>query len=128
MQPTSPLVFTVDQAPTEDWNRAENIAIVENQGFDDDGNNPSAEENVPTNGAPVANNAGLYPSQRRGWNGFSQRRINTSHDIKPNSHFGWTPLGKTWVDMFSSSVPCSVVTGRADPSDVSCAAIGELIR
>ena len=100
VQPTSPSMRSGDQAPTDDRNRAEDIAIVENQGFDVDDDNRPAEENVPTNSGPVANDAGLYPGQKWGWNGFDQRRINTPHDAKPSFHDGWTPLGKTWLDIF----------------------------
>jgi hypothetical protein len=66
VQPASPLMGPEDQAPTDNRNRAKDIAIDENQGFDVDNDNQPAEENAPTNDAPVADDGRLYPGQRWG--------------------------------------------------------------
>ena len=42
-------------------NRAEDIALIENQGFDVDDDNRPADENVPTENGPAAADDGLYP-------------------------------------------------------------------
>ena len=81
-------------------NRAEDIALIENQGFDVDDDNRPADENIPTENGPAAADDGLYPGQKWGWSGIDQRRVQFPTDVLPGFHKDWTPKGKTWLEIF----------------------------
>ena len=56
-------------------NRAEDIALVRNLGFEVDDDNEPAPENVPEAGAPPVNGGALLEGQEWGWDGIDRRAM-----------------------------------------------------
>ena len=54
-------------------NRAEDIALVRNQGLEVDDDNDPAPENIPDLASPRTPNASLYNDQEWGWDGIDRR-------------------------------------------------------
>ena len=91
----------IDDSIFHAGNTAEDIAVVENQGFDVDDDNRPAEENVPVPNGPTADpNDGLYPGQKWGWDGIDYRKVNVPKDNEPGFVGDWNLWGKTWLDVF----------------------------
>ncbi len=80
-------------------NRAEDIALVCNLGLEVDDDIQPAPKNVPEgNQPPMTTN--LYAGQTWDWDGINQWEvvINTKNDASFEN--GWTPVGKSWMDIF----------------------------
>lgn len=43
---------------------------------------------------------GLFPGQRWRWDGIDKRALVTESKKAPEFEQGWTPLGKSWMDVF----------------------------
>jgi hypothetical protein len=81
-------------------NRAEDIANVRGQGFEVDDDNDPAPENVPAlwDEAPAVND--LYEGQSWGWDGIDRRIVSGGNYNEPSFPNGWTPQGKSFLDLF----------------------------
>jgi hypothetical protein len=89
---------------------AEDIAMVRNQGFDVDDDNEPVPENVPTDDGPtVDDNNGLYEDQTWGWDGIDRRANNGGYE-EPSFTNGWTPINKSFLDLFLHAVPYTWLT------------------
>ena len=87
-------------------NRAEDIALVRNMGFEVDDDNEPAPENVPAANAPRPNGAALYEGQEEGWDGIDCRAM-TQGSLYNNPKFthDWTPQGKSYAEIFLHVFP-----------------------
>ena len=84
-------------------NSAEDIAMVRNQGLDVDDDNAPAPENDPNiagNNTPAATNNGLFPGQKWGWDRLDRRKTAGIIDVDASFATGWSPLGKTYYEIF----------------------------
>ena len=89
---------------------AEDIAIVRNQGFDVDDDNEPVPENVPTDDGPtVDDNNGLYDGQSWGWDGIDRRANNGGYEV-PSFSNSWTPIDKSFLDLFLHALPYTWLT------------------
>jgi hypothetical protein len=87
-------------------NRAEDIALVRNMGFEVDDDNEPAPENVPTNNAPRPNGGNLYEGQEWGWDGIDRRAMmQGSMYNDPKFTNDWTPQGKDYIEIFLHLFP-----------------------
>ncbi|MBM4179814.1 MAG: hypothetical protein FJ211_10875, partial [Ignavibacteria bacterium] len=87
-------------------NNAEDIARVRAEGFEVDDDNDPAPENVPQLwDAPRLTDAGLYEGQRWGWNGIDRRVTEGGNYNGPSFANGWTPIGKTYMEIFLHLFP-----------------------
>ncbi len=81
--------------------RAEDVALVRNQGLEVDDDNEPAPENIPTNYAnEVPLTTSLYPGQRWGWDGIDQREVAIQTKNGAGFENGWSPAGKSWMEVF----------------------------
>ena len=91
--------------------QAEDIALIRNLGFEVDDDNMRAEENILDPDTPIPDeNEGLYPSQIWAWRGIDQRRISTPSDVQPGFHHGWSPCGKSFLEIFRMLFPMEWLT------------------
>ena len=87
-------------------NRAEDIALVRNMGFEVDDDNDPAPENVPAANAPRPNGAALYEGQECGWDGIDRRAMmQGSMYNDPKFTNDWTPQGKSYAEIFLHVFP-----------------------
>jgi hypothetical protein len=89
-------------------NRAEDIALVRDMGFEVDDNNKPAPENIPTLfGAPAPVVGGdLFDGQTWGWDGIDRRAIlRGSMYNGPTFANEWSPNEKSFVDIFIHFFP-----------------------
>jgi hypothetical protein len=86
-------------------NRAEDIAKVCGQGFEVDDDNDQAPENVPAlwDEAPAVND--LYEGQSWSWDGIDRRIVSGGNYNEPSFPNGWTPQGKSFLDLFLHFFP-----------------------
>ena len=85
-------------------NRAEDIALVRNMGFEVDDDNEPAPENVPAANAPRPNGATLYEGQEWGWDGIDRRAMmQGSLYNDPKFTNDWSPQGKSYAEICTSS-------------------------
>jgi hypothetical protein len=81
--------------------RAEDIARVHNKGFEVDDDNHPAPENVPgLFDAPLIVDSGLFEGQSWGWDGIDHRQTAGGGYNKPSFCQGFTPIGKTYLELF----------------------------
>ena len=86
-------------------NRAEDIARVRDEGHEVDDDNEPAPENIPAAGS-TTNNGGLKEGQSGGWNGVDRMSVETGEVKKmPSFADGWTPQGKTYLEIFLHMLP-----------------------
>ena len=81
-------------------NRAEDIAIVRGQGFEVDDDNEPAPENVPAIWDERRPDSDLYEGQSWGWDGIDRRIVAGGNYNEPSFPNGWTPQGKSFLDLF----------------------------
>ncbi len=84
--------------------RAEDIAIVCNQGFNVDDDDEPVPENIPSPDAPLPVSHGLYEGQTWGWDGIDRRANNGGYE-EPSFANLWTPAGKSYLDLFLHALP-----------------------
>ena len=88
-------------------NRAEDIALVRNMGFEVDDDNDPAPENVPDASAPPVNGGALLEGQEWGWDGIDRRAmLQGSMYNGPSFTNDWSPKGKPFIDIFLHCFPC----------------------
>ena len=86
-------------------NRAEDIARVRDEGHEVDDDNEPAPENIPAAGS-TTNNGGLKEGQSWGWNGVDRMSVEAGEVKKmPSFADGWTPQGKTYLEIFLHMLP-----------------------
>lgn len=84
--------------------RAEDIAMVRNQGFDVDDDDEPVPENIPPPDAPLPVDNGLYEGQTWGWDGIDRRANNGGYE-EPSFANSWSPAGKRYIDLFLHALP-----------------------
>jgi hypothetical protein len=89
-------------------NRAEDIALVRNMGFEVDDNNKPAPENIPADDAPPVNGGALLlEGQEWGWDNIDRRAmLQRSMFNGPSFTNDWFPKGKPFIDIFLHCFPC----------------------
>jgi len=87
-------------------NNAEDIARVRAEGFEVDDDNDPAPENVPAlwDVAPVGN-GDLFEGQSWGWDGVDRRVTAGGNYDEPSFANSWTPIGKTYLEIFLHFLP-----------------------
>ena len=88
-------------------NRAEDIALVRNMGFEVDDDNDPAPENVPDANAPPVNGGVLLEGQEWGWDGIDRRAMLQGAMYNgPSFTNDWSPKGKPFIEIFLHFFPC----------------------
>ena len=92
-------------------NRAEDITNARGQGFEVDDDNDPAPEDVPdaSDAAPAAHD-NLYEGQSWGWDGIDRRVVVGRNYNEPSFPNGWTPQGKSFLDLFLYFFPMTWFT------------------
>jgi hypothetical protein len=85
-------------APT--GNRAEDIAAVRNQGLAVDDDNEPAPENISDANTQSINITQPKEGQTWGWDGIDRRVVAGANNSKPTFKDGWSPMGKTFLEVF----------------------------
>ena len=95
----------IDESVFGAGNRAEDIALVRNQGLAVDDDNDPAPENVPLPNAPAPNGSVLYDDQTWEWDGID--RMTSAYPDKPDASFkkGWSPRDKSYMEIFLHCLP-----------------------
>ena len=87
-------------------NRAEDIARVRAEGFEVDDDNDPAPENVPGFiDVPPVVDGGLFEGQSWGWDGIDRRQTAGGGYDEPSFPHGFTPIGKTYLQLFMHFFP-----------------------
>jgi hypothetical protein len=88
-------------------NRAENITLIQNLGFEVDNDNKPAPKNIPTNNGPrLAPGRVLFEGQEWGWDRIDQRaKIGGLMYNGPTFTDSWSPQDKSFVDIFLCLFP-----------------------
>jgi hypothetical protein len=81
-------------------NRAEDIALVQGQGFEVDDNNDPAPENIPALWDEVSVAHDLYEGQSWGWVGIDRHFVAGGTYNEPLFPHNWVPQGKFFLDFF----------------------------
>ena len=88
-------------------NRAEDIALVRNMGFEVDDDNDPAPENVPDANAPPVNGGVLLEGQEWGWDGIDRRAMLQGAMYNGSTFTNdWSPNGKSFSEIFLHFFPC----------------------
>ena len=88
-------------------NRAEDIALVRDMGFEVDDDNEPAPENVPAVDAPPVNGGSLLEGQKWGWDGIDRRAmLQGSMYNGPTFTNDWSPNGNSFSEIFLHCFPC----------------------
>ena len=117
-------------------NRAEDIALVRNQGHEVDDDNDPAPENIPSPNTRLPNGSVLYDDQAWAWDGIDQMTSAYPDKPKPSFKRGWSPQGKTYMDIFLHCLPMTWIStvllaatsASMEKDDVQPLSFGELIR
>ncbi len=87
-------------------NRAEDIARVHAEGFEvDNDNNPAPKNVLGFFDMPPVVNGGLFDGQSWGWDGIDRRQTAGGGYDEPSFPHGFTPIGKTYLQLFMHFFP-----------------------
>ncbi len=79
---------------------AEDIASVRNQGLQVDDDNQPSPENIPINENEIPLTTNLYLGRKWGWEVINQHEVAIQTNIDAAFENGWSPSGKSWMDIF----------------------------
>ena len=79
----------------------EDISRIRELGLEVDDDREPAPENIPTLTTPARDPVtSLYHGQSWGWDGSCQRTLTTPTKQKAGFHHNWSPVGKTYFEIF----------------------------
>ena len=84
-------------------NRAEDIALVMNQGLEFDDEMEPSPENVPLVDTPTADT--LFEGQTWGWDGIDCRAVVAHNQNEPSFKNGWIPQSLSYINIFLHCIP-----------------------
>jgi hypothetical protein len=87
-------------------NRAEDIALVRDMGFEVDDDNGPTPENVPAVDAPPVNGGSLLERQEWGWDGIDRRAMlqGSMYNGPPFTN-DWSPNSNSFIEIFLHCFP-----------------------
>ena len=91
-------------------NNAEDIARIRAEGFEVDDDNDPAPENIPQGDEELRIDGDLFEGQTWGWNGVDRRITEGGNYDGPSFANGWTPTGKTNLEVFLHLFPVAWLT------------------
>ena len=86
-------------------NNAKDIARIRAEGFEVNDDNDPAPENIPQGDEPLQIDGDLFEGQTWGWNGVDRRITEGGNYEGPSFANGWTPTGKTNLEVFLHLFP-----------------------